>query len=220
MQTTENSKTLDLSTLSAEELKAELERRQIEEEKKIKEKKKSYEIDNENFILNAVSKAKQLRNELKEFKQTTIKQANELYIRMYQIEDKEPKEVKTFSRINKENTMKVTVDMQERFAFTDEAEVHLNTIQDIFKNKFQDRNKGFYKLFEKVMMRNNKGEFDPKLLAKARAEVRELGDSELIAQFDKLDECQTVIGSSLYCRVYVRDEKNKWQDISLNFSSL
>ena len=85
-----------------------------------------------------VSKAKQLHNDLTEFKNLTIKQANELYIRMYQIEDKEPKDVKTFSRINKEGNMKVTVDMQERFAFTDEAEVHLNAIQDIFKEKFQD----------------------------------------------------------------------------------
>lgn len=212
--------TIDLSTLTADQLQAELKRRQIAENQKALEKKKAYEKDNEDFIFNAVAKAKQLHNELQEFKKVTIKQANELYIRMYQIEGKEPKEVKTFSRINKNGDLKITVDMQERFAFTDEAEVHLNTIQDIFKNKFQDRNKGFYKLFEKVMMRNNKGEFDPKLLAKARAEVRELGDDELIEQFDKLDECQTVIGSSLYCRVYAKDDKNKWQDVSLNFSSL
>lgn len=215
-----STETLDLSKLSAADLKAELERRQAAEEAKNKAEKKAYETDNEDFILSVVSKARHLHNELEEFKKLTIKQANELYIRMYQIEGKEPKEVKTFSRINKEGNMKVTVDMQERFAFTDEAEVHLNAIQDIFKAKFQDRNKGFYKLFEKVMMRNTKGEFDPKLLAKARAEVRALGDQDLISEFDKLDECQTVIGSSLYCRFYMRDDKNKWQDVSLNFSSL
>jgi|GEM_PF-545291 len=211
---------VDLSTLSHDQLLAEIKRRELAETAKANEKKKSYDKDNEDFIFSTVNKAKQLHNDLTEFKNATIKHANELYIRMYQIEDKEPKEVKTFSRINKAGDMKVTVDMQERFAFTDEAEVHLNTIQQIFKDKFEERNKGFYKLFESVMMRNTKGEFDPKLLAKARAEVRALGNDELILEFDKLDECQRVIGSSLYCRVYVKDEKNKWQDISLNFSAL
>lgn len=213
-------KTIDLSTVSAADLKAALKAKEAEETKKEKAIRLAYEKDNEEFIDQTVSKARQLHNELSEFKNFTIKAANQLYQRMYQLEDKQPKEVKTFSRINKAGNLKVTVEMQERFAFTDEAEVHLNTIQDIFKNKFQDRNKGFYKLFESVMMRNNKGEFDPKLLAKARAEVRSLGDPELIEQFDKLDECQRVIGSSLYCRMYCKDQKNKWKDISLNFSSL
>lgn len=212
--------TLDLSTLTADQLKAELKRRELEESQKANEKKRSYEKDNEDFIFHTVSKAKQLHSEMTEFKNSTIKGANELYIRMFQIEDKEPKEVKTFSRINKAGNMKVVVDMQERFAFTDEAEVHLNTIQQIFKDKFEERNKGFYKLFESIMMRNKQGEFDPKLLAKARSEVRLLGNEELILEFDKLDECQRVIGSSLYCRFYQKDDKNKWQDVSLNFSSL
>ena len=204
----------------AKALRAELAELEAVELKQIKELRKAYEGDNEDFITQTVSKFQQMHNELQQLKNYTIKEANALYIRMYQLEDKEPKEVKTFSRVNKEGNMKVTVDMQERFAFTDEAEVHLNTIQEIFKDKFEDRNKGFYKLFEKVMMRNNKGEFDPKLLAKARTEVKALGNEELITEFDKLDDCQTVIGSSLYCRVYVRDEKNKWKDVSLNFSSL
>lgn len=217
---TQENQVLDLSTLTADQLKAELKRRELEESQKANEKKRTYEKDNEDFIIQTVSKAKQLNTELTDFKNSTIKHANELYIRMFQIEDKEPKDVKTFSRINKAGNMKVTVDMQERFAFTDEAEVHLNTIQQIFKDKFEERNKGFYKLFESIMMRNNKGEFDPKLLAKARTEVRSLGNEELIMEFDKLDECQRVIGSSLYCRVYLKNEKNKWEDISLNFSAL
>lgn len=212
--------TLDLSKLSAKDLKAELERREKAEKQKAEQEKKAYETDNEDFIEQFVSKARQLHNELEGFKKSCIAEANKLYIRMYQLDGKEPKEVKTFSRINKANTMKVTVDMQERFAFTDEAEVHINAIQEIFKNKFEDRNKGFYRVWEKTMMRNSKGEFDPKLLAKARAEVRQLGDTDLINEFDKLDECQTVIGSSLYCRFYIKDDKNKWQDVSLNFSSL
>ena len=39
-------------------------------------------------------------------------------------------------------------------------------------------------------------------------------------EIEKLDSCQRVVGSSLYCRFYEKNERNKWQDISLNFSSL
>ena len=217
---TQTAETLDISKLSKDELTAALKKIEVEENRKANQARKEYEADNEAFIEHTVSKFKQLHEELAKLKDYTIKEANKLYIRMYHLENKEPKEVKTFSRISRDGSLKVTVDMQERFAFTDEAEVHINAIQDIFKNKFQDRNKGFYKIWEKTMMRNSKGEFDPKLLAKARVEVRALGDDELIERFDKLDECQRVIGSSLYCRVYAKDGKNKWQDISLNFSSL
>lgn len=215
-----STETLDLSTLSAADLKAELERREKAEKAKTQAEQKAYDKDNEDFIIHSISKAQQLHTELSEFKDVTIREANNLYHRMYELQGKEPKEVKQFSRISKCGTMKVTVDMQERFMFTDEAEVHLSAIQDIFKNKFQDRNKGFYNFFEKVMMRNTKGEFDPKLLYKAKKEARELGEQSIIDELSKLDECQRVIGTSLYCRFYVKDSKNKWKDVSLNFSSL
>lgn len=211
---------IDISKLSKAELRAALKKVEAAENAKALQERKAYEADNEDFIMQTISKFQHLHNELQALKDFTIPEANKLYIRMYELEGKEPKEVKTFSRVSQNGKFKITVDMQERFAFTDEAEVHLTAIQDIFKNKFQDRNKGFYKVWEKTMMRNNKGEFDAKLLAKARKEVRELGDEDLINEFDKLDDCQRVIGSSLYCRAYVKDDKKGWKDISLNFSSL
>lgn len=212
--------TVDLSQLSATDLKAELEKREKEEAKKIKVERDAYEKDNEDFIAQSIAKARSLHNSLKDFKEYTIREANKLYARMYEIQGKEAKEVKQFSRISKCGQFKVTVDMQEKFIFTDEAEVHLATIQEIFKNKFESRNKGFYKFFERIIMRNGKGEFDPKLLYKAKKEARELGDQSIIEEFDKLDLCQRVVGTSLYCRFYFKNGKNKWQDLSLNFSAM
>src|SRR5690606_9528184 len=103
---------------------------------------------------------------------------------------------------NEDDTLKVVVDRQERFEFTEEAMVHINAIKDIFKNKFADRNKGLYNILEGLLIKGSKGEYDPKLLAKARKQVRELGDDNLIAEFDKLDDCQRVTGTASYCRLY------------------
>lgn len=215
-----STQTLDLSQLSATELQAELERRQKAQQEAITKAKKQFRTDKDNFTLHASSKFKQLQKEMSELKEYTIREANKLFDRMYTMEGKEPRETKSFSLKNEADTVKVTVDRQERFEFNEEATVHINAIKDIFREKFEARHKGMYNLLDGLLIKGSKGEYDPKLLAKARRQVRELGDDNLIAEFDKLEDCQRVVGTSLYCRLYIRDDKQKWQDISLQFSSL
>lgn len=211
--------TLDLSTLSAEELHQELKRREDDEKKERIAKRKSFKDDKDNFTAHTSSKFQQLNAELRELKNYTIVEANKLYNRMFEMNDKEPKETKSFSLKNEDDTVKVTVDRQERFEFTEEAVVHINAIKDIFKEKFEARHKGMYNLLDGLLIKGSKGEYDPKLLAKARKQVRELGDDNLIAEFDKLDDCQRVTGTASYCRLYIR-ENNKWEDVTLQFSAL
>lgn len=211
---------LDLSTLSKEDLAAELERREKAELASARKAKTDFENDKRDFLVHTVSKFESLHNEMDELKQFTILEANKLYDRMYEVEGKEPKETKSFTLKNEELGLKVTVDRQERFTFTDEAIVHINAIKDIFKAKFADRNKGFYEILDGILMKNTKGDYDPKLLAKARQQVKRLGDDALIAEFDKLEDCQRVVGTSLYARAYKQDANGKYNDIILQFSSL
>lgn len=215
-----STQTIDLSLLSATELQAELERRQQSEKDTHEKAKKQFRADKDSFTLHAGSKFKQLQKEMTELKEYTIREANKLFDRMYTIEGKEPRETKSFSLKNEIDTVKVTVDRQERFEFNEEATVHINAIKDIFREKFEARHKGMYNLLDGLLIKGTKGEYDPKLLAKARKQVRELGDDNLISEFDKLEDCQRVVGTSLYCRLYMRDHNNKWNDISLQFSSL
>lgn len=211
---------LDLSTLSKEDLAAELDRREKAEKAEAVRAKKQFEADKESFLVHTISKFEALHNEMAELKEYTIREANKLYDRMYEVEGKEPKETKSFTLKMDELGLKVTVDRQERFTFTDEAIVHINAIKDIFKNKFADRNKGFYEILDGILMKNTKGDYDPKLLAKARQQVKRLGDEALIAEFDKLEDCQRVVGTSLYARAYKQDANGKYNDIVLQFSSL
>lgn len=215
---------VDLDNLSEDQLLAALKKKQELKQQEEQEKINAYVKDNEDFVTFTVSKVKQLHNELKKLKKQTISDANALYNRMYEVQGKVPTEVKTFSRLNKEGNLKVTVERQERFEFTEEAMVHINEIKAIFKEKFEGRNKGLYNILDGLLIKGSKGDYDPKLLAKARNQVRALGDAKLIEEFDKLDDCQRVTGSSMYCRVYEKIEdvngKIAWQDISLNFSSL
>ena len=151
-------------------------------------------------------------------KKETIVHSENFNSLKYELEGKPVKDAKSFELKN--DRIKIIVETQERFDFNDEAIVHIGAIKDIFREKFEARNKGFYNLLDGILIKNSKGEYDAKLLTKARKQVRELGDEKLMEAFDKLNDCLIVVGSAKYCRVYTKDDKNRWRDVSLNFSSL
>ncbi|UGU15186.1 DUF3164 family protein [Sinomicrobium kalidii] len=211
---------IDLSTLSADELQAELMRRE-KAKKKAKEKARQQYLEDKNYFLRTTAQQFLQYNEgLHKLKEHTIAEANMLYERMYVLEGKKPKETKSFPLKNEDDTIKIEVEQQERFEFTEEAIVHINTIKDIFKEKFAARSKGLYNILDGLLIKGRQREYDPKLLAKARRQVKELGDEKLIAEFDKLDDCQRVVGTVIYCRLYIKGDNGKWQNVSLQFSAL
>lgn len=209
-----------VADMTEKELEQLLEQKRKEKKRREREKREAFAKAKNDYLLHTGSKFKHLRREMQELKEYTIAQANELWTEMHEIHGKEPKDQKQITLKNEDDTLKVTVERQERFEFTEEATVFINAIRDRFKEKFAARNKGLYAILDGLLLRNSKKEYDPKLLAKARRQVRDLGDEELIDLFDKLDECQRVSGSSLYCRFYEKKEKGGWSDVSLQFSSL
>jgi hypothetical protein len=208
-----------INEMSVEELFAFANKKKAEQLKKNTERKQAYYSDKNNFLDAVVSKYQEVQSVLKELKTTIIHEAENFNKLMYEIEGKPVKETKSFKLENE--TVRLMVEEKELFSFADEAIVHINSIRDIFRKKFEGRNKAFYNLLDGILMKNSKGEYDPKLLTKARRQVREIGDDELINEFDKLIDCQKVVGSAKYIRVYTKDnDTKKWNDITLNFSSL
>ncbi len=203
-----------------EELQAELARREAEQKATKVKAKKQFETDKEDFLTHSAGKFRQLRDEMRQLKEFTISKANELYERMYKMEDKEVREVQSFTMKNKADTVKVTVDRQQLLEFNENAEVHINAIKEIFQKKFESRNKSMYGYINDILIKNSKGDYDPRLITKVRHRAIEEGHKDILAELEKLEECRRVTGTALYCRCYVRDDKKKWQDISLQFSSL
>ena len=208
------------SELTNAELKAVMDHREKHDKKKEEAARKEYQKDKEDFITYLAGAFQEQKEVLTGIKETAIKTTQELLKRIYEINGKELKTQKTFAIKDEKDTMKVVLDTQERFEFTEEAQVHINAIKELFKAKFEDRNKGFYNLLDSILMRNSKGDYDAKLLTKAKSEVKKLEDEALILEFDKLQDCLRVVGSATYLRVYAKNATNKWEDISLNFSSL
>lgn len=205
--------------MTTAELKALLKEKEAKEQKAQRAAKMQYLEDKELFLKEAAMQFVDVQDILKALKKQTINYAEELEAKKYKLDKKEQPERKTFQLNN--NTIKLVVEIQERFGFNDEAVVHITAIRELFKDKFQDRNKGFYGLLDSILMRNTKGDYDAKLLTKARRQVRKIGDERLTMEFDKLQDCLEVTGSAKYVRLYVKDENsNRWEDVSLNFSRM
>lgn len=211
---------INIEDLTEEQLVAVLEKKRKAKESAKLDARKQYLAKKESFCTNTSKRFSELHKLLKELKADTCSIANKLYDEMYELDDKNPKPTKSFSIKNQDDNIKIVIDRQERMEFTTEAIVHINAIRDIFKEKFAGRNKAMYSILDGLLVKNSKMEYDPKLLAKARRQVRDLGDVDLISEFDKLDECQHVTGTALYCRLYLRNSDDKWEDITLQFSSL
>lgn len=206
-----------ITEMSAQEIEIYLKQRKGEEQQQAGYRKKEYTANKDNFLKELTASYLKFQAELTALKSDAILQAENFNFLKYDLEGKPVKEAKSFELKN--DAFKVVVEIQERFDFTDEAIVHINAIKDIFRQKFETRNKGFYNLLDGILMKNGKGDYDVKLLTRARRQVRELGDDALIGEFDKLTDCQIISGSVKYIRVYIR-ANNKWKDVSLNFSSL
>ena len=203
--------------LSPEELLA-INEHKKEELKKAEWEAKSKYLDARDLFLEAtLDKANSFHDWLMEFKRETITQTNHLHQEMYVINGQDAKKQKQVSQKN--DKFKVVVESQDRMEFTDEAEVHIEQIKEIMKSKFETRNKGMYAFMESFLIKNSKGDYDPKLLAKAKVKARQLGYEDLEEALNQLQDCQKVVGSAQYCRFYKKVD-NKWVDVSIQFSSL
>lgn len=210
--------TKPITEMTASEIEAFLKQKKASEIKQQETRKKAYDTDKESFLNEVLARFTDAQAILATLKNETITHSENFNALKYELEGKTVKDAKSFELKNER--IKIVVENQERFDFNDSAIVHINAIKDILKAKFENRNKGMYNFLNNVLMKNTKGDYDAKLLNKARRDAKELGDEALIIEFDKLNDCLIVVGTAKYTRVYTKDDKNRWKDISLSFSSL
>jgi len=211
----------DPKELSVEELQALLEEKQKEQKLLQKRKIKAFEQEKNDFVEVTVNSFKEVHKELKHLKYSTLDKASEMYKRLFELHEKEmPKNRKSFSLQNEDKTKKIVIDRPEKMAFTEEAYVAIEGIKEFFRKKFAERSKLVYSILDTIMSKNKEGDYDPRLLAKIRKEVREINDPELTKNFELLENSQVVVGIAQYVRAYEKDENGKWKDIVIQFSAL
>lgn len=208
----------ELSSIEMEQVMAHKKKEEFEAEQVRKEA-----IENEcDLLVNAiVDEYTQKSEDLRIWKDLQVEAILTHHKKMYESLGTEPKETKQISYITKNGQRKVVLEYADKFGFNNEAVVHIDKIKEIIKREFANTNPKLFGFVESILVKNSAGDYDPKLLTKARKEAEKLDNpQEILEEFDKLEKCKIVVGTSRYVRAYQKDKNNKWEGITLNFSAL
>lgn len=208
----------ELSSIEMKQVMAHKKKEEFEAEQVRKEA-----IENEcDLLVNAiVDEYTQKSEDLRIWKDLQVEAILTHHKKMYESLGTEPKETKQISYITKNGQRKVVLEYADKFGFNNEAVVHIDKIKEIIKREFANTNPKLFGFVESILVKNSAGDYDPKLLTKARKEAEKLDNpQEILEEFDKLEKCKIVVGTSRYVRAYQKDNNNKWEGITLNFSAL
>lgn len=211
---------IDLNDLTMEELTALMEQKKQADLEASIEKKLNFEKDGDLLVDSIVDEHIKLNEHLRTFKELKSEAVLNYNKQAYEINNRPYKESKSFKVVHSSGKRKVVLEMKDKLDFNSEAIVHINSIKDIITQKFTGSAAGLYDFVDSILVKNNAGDYDPNLLAKAKRKAASLKDSALMEEFAKLEDCRIVVGVSRYIRAYEKDENGKFQDISLNYSSL
>lgn len=211
----------DPNTMTAAELKALLAEKEKEERAEQERKQAAYNRHKDEFIKLMIVQAVAANEQLSTFKKEVVTRGNELHDLMFEVFAKEPKELNKFSLINTDGTFKVEIDRAAKQNLDETAEVHIATIKQVFKDKFEIRNKTWFNILETILMKNGKGDYDERLVAKLRKYEEDINDPRFSEALDGLAKAYYVSDTATYARFYRKNEEtNKWESINVQFSSL
>lgn len=209
------------ASLTEEQLRQLLEAKKNPEKVAQRKREKAYNEKRDMFIKLMCGTAVELSGMLKELKTEVVVRGNELHDLMYEVFGKDPKELETFSLITTDGQLKVEISRAAIMSLNETAEVHIKTVQDVFRDKFAKTNKTYWNMLETLLMRNEKGDYDPKMVVKLRKHAGTISDPRFDAAIDGLAKATYETGTSTYARFYKKDaETNGWVNIPMQFSSI
>jgi hypothetical protein len=213
---TEEKQVAEMTTSELEQL---LNQKRQEEFEKQQKADAEYEKQGDLLVNSIVDYHIEKRAELIAYKEL---QTENLYAHIkqaYTKNGKELKEQKTYTEYSNNKKRKVQVIESDKLDFSIEANVHIDSIKEILKEKFKGQD-DLYDFVDSILTKNKDGDYSPQLLSKAKRKAKKLNDMQLVEEFEKLENCQIVVGISRYMRAYEKDKNGKFQAISINFSSL
>lgn len=183
---------------------------------------KEYEATRDKYIDTVFGKMAELSDVLREFKSESVKLGLELHDKMYEVYGREKRDgMDSYTLTSADGMRKVMIERQWRCEYNETSIVAIDTIRAVLREKFEGRNKGMYGIIDAILMRNNKGDYDERLVAKLRKHEEAVGDPRFSEALDILAKAYQPTTSQTYIRAYRRDNGNgKWVDITMNWSSM
>lgn len=213
--------TIDLSKLSAKELKLLAAQAAKAERDAADKEMRDYVRDRDRFISTTVAEMEAISEELTTLKKRTVATGNELHERAYLIKGVEPRPLKSFQLINTDGDLKLELASADKLELNETAEVHINGIKDLLREKYAERNKSMYRVIDTILSANAKGDYDEKLVLKLSKLESEINEERFSAHLEALRMAFYATGSATYARAYrLNRDSGKWEVINMQFSSI
>lgn len=185
------------------------------------EKRKEYDQLRDTYLSTVFTKMEELSEQLNAFKTESVKLGIELHAKMYEAYGREPKDgIDSYTLTASDGNSKVVIERQWRCEYDETAEVAIVKIKEVLRDKFAQRNQAMYSMLERVLLRNNKGDYDERLVAKLRAEEEKVNDPRFGEALTMLAAAYKPVSSQTYIRAYRKGDTGKWEDITMNWSRM
>jgi hypothetical protein len=212
---------MDISKMSAADLAKALKEKKAAEKAEKGKARKEYDTIRDNYIDTVFGKMEELSKVLREFKEESVSLGIELHAKMYEVLGREPKDgIDNYTLTSADGLKRVSIERQWRCEYDETSSVAIETIRDILREKFEGRNKGMYGIIDGILMKNGKGDYDERLVAKLRKHEEAVGDPRFSEALDTLAKAYRPTTSQTYIRAYRKDGHGKWVDMVMNWSSM
>lgn len=210
-----------IDNMSSADLKAALKKKREEEKAAKVNAKTSYDKLRDSYIATVFGKMDEFSGQLKAFKDESVKMGLELHAKMYESLGREPKAgIDSYTLTSADGKSKVSIERQWRCEYDETSTVAIETIRTVLREKFEGRNKAMYAIIDGILLKNNKGEYDERLMAKLRKHEEAVDDKRFSEALDTLARAYRPTTSQTYIRAYRRNDAGKWEDVVMNWSAM
>lgn len=212
----------DVNKMSVAQLEAELKKRKKREKTEKEVKRSEYERLRDEYLETTLGKMEELGGQLRAFKEDSVKLGLDLHEKMLDVFDRKKKEnVDNYTLTNQAGTIRIQIERNWMCEYDETGQVAIDTIREVLREKFEPRNKGMYAIIDGILMKNNKGEYDERLVARLRKHEEAVGDPRFSEALDILARSYRPTHSRTYIRAYRRPKADgKWQEVPMNWSSM
>jgi hypothetical protein len=213
--------TTDITKMSAADLAKALKEKKAAEKAAKANARKSYDELRDSYIDTVFGRMDVLSKELRVFKDESVKLGLELHAKMYETLGREPKDgIDSYTLTSADGLRKVSIERQWRCEYDETSSVAIDTIRAVLREKFEGRNKGMYNIIDSILMKNGKGDYDERLVARLRKHEEAVGDPRFSEALDILAKAYRPTTSQTYIRAYRKNDAGKWVDLVMNWSSM
>lgn len=212
---------VDLNTATEAQLKAALAAKKKNASAKRDAAKQEFETLKDTYIDTTFNRIEEHSRLLREFKTEAVKMGLELHGKMYEVYERTARSLDSYSLVNKEGTKRIVIERQHKCEYDERAEVAIGSIKDVLKEKFSGRNKGMYDIIDSLLLKNGKGDYDERMVAKLRKHEATVNDERFSQALQLLSDSYHPVATQLYIRAYRKEAATgKWVDIPINWSSM